>query len=78
MHLSDTYQVIGFFASQEAHVNTCYKHFYYFVTEFDMLSQKELEPLKELTAKICRDSYDPSLEPLFPGPSGAMANPRYS
>lgn len=65
--------------TQEAHVNTCYKHFYYFVTEFDLLSQKELEPLKELTAKICRDSYDPNSDQLpgHPGPSsGATANPR--
>ncbi|KAH8851658.1 MOB kinase activator 3A [Schistosoma japonicum] len=29
----------------EAHVNTCYKHFYYFVTYFDLIDKKELEPL---------------------------------
>lgn len=29
----------------EAHVNTCYKHFYYFVTEFNLTDSKELEPL---------------------------------
>ncbi|WAR01833.1 MOB3B-like protein, partial [Mya arenaria] len=29
----------------EAHVNTCYKHFYYFVTEFSLVDKKELEPL---------------------------------
>ncbi|XP_073401634.1 MOB kinase activator 3A isoform X2 [Dendrobates tinctorius] len=29
----------------EAHVNTCYKHFYYFVTEFNLIDTKELEPL---------------------------------
>lgn len=29
----------------EAHVNTCYKHFYYFVTEFNLIDPKELEPL---------------------------------
>ncbi|KAI5095256.1 mps one binder kinase activator-like 2A [Silurus meridionalis] len=29
----------------EAHVNTCYKHFYYFVNEFSLIDQKELEPL---------------------------------
>ena len=29
----------------EAHVNTCYKHFYYFVTEFELVSSKEFEPL---------------------------------
>jgi len=30
---------------QEAHVNTCYKHFYFFVTEYDLIDKKELEPL---------------------------------
>ncbi len=29
----------------EAHCNTCYKHFYYFVNHFDLVSQKEFEPL---------------------------------
>lgn len=29
----------------EAHVNTCYKHFYYFVTELNLIDRKELEPL---------------------------------
>ncbi|KAG2466438.1 MOB3B kinase, partial [Polypterus senegalus] len=34
----------------EAHVNTCYKHFYYFGTEFSLLDRKELEPLHPLAA----------------------------
>ncbi|ODM86691.1 MOB kinase activator 3A [Orchesella cincta] len=37
----------------EAHVNTCYKHFYYFVNEFHLINAKELEPLKEMTLRIC-------------------------
>ncbi|XP_078332345.1 MOB kinase activator 3B-like isoform X4 [Crassostrea virginica] len=37
----------------EAHVNTCYKHFYYFVTEYNLVDKKELEPLRDMTAKIC-------------------------
>uniref|UniRef100_A0A2K6MD04 MOB kinase activator 3A n=1 Tax=Rhinopithecus bieti TaxID=61621 RepID=A0A2K6MD04_RHIBE len=37
----------------EAHVNTCYKHFYYFVKEFGLIDTKELEPLKEMTARMC-------------------------
>ncbi|XP_041064094.1 MOB kinase activator 3C-like [Carcharodon carcharias] len=37
----------------EAHVNTCYKHFYYFVTEFELTDERELEPLKVMTEKIC-------------------------
>lgn len=40
---------------QEAHVNTCYKHFYYFVQEFELVSAKELEPLAEMTAHVCKD-----------------------
>lgn len=42
----------------EAHVNTCYKHFYYFVTEFELITQKELDPLAEMTKRICTDSSD--------------------
>jgi len=34
-------------------VNTCYKHFYYFVKEFGLIDTKELEPLKEMTARMC-------------------------
>jgi len=30
---------------QEAHVNSCYKHFYYFVVEFKLIDSKEFEPL---------------------------------
>ncbi|KAK0090444.1 hypothetical protein PV325_000108 [Microctonus aethiopoides] len=40
----------------EAHVNTCYKHFYYFVMEFDLINVKELEPLSEMTSKVCKDT----------------------
>nr|KAG5702900.1 hypothetical protein BaRGS_034673 [Batillaria attramentaria] len=29
----------------EAHINTCYKHFYYFVQEYNLIDKKELEPL---------------------------------
>ena len=39
----------------EPHVNTCYKHYYYFVTEFHLLNEKEFEPLKEMTIRICTD-----------------------
>ena len=30
---------------QEAHVNACYKHFYFFVVEFKLMESKEFEPL---------------------------------
>jgi len=32
----------------EAHLNTCFKHFIYFVYEFKLIEPKELEPLKDL------------------------------
>jgi len=32
----------------EAHLNTCFKHFIYFVYEFKLIEIKELEPLKDL------------------------------
>jgi len=32
----------------EAHLNTCFKHFIYFVQEFKLIEVKELEPLKDL------------------------------
>lgn len=37
----------------EAHINTCYKHFYHFVIEFNLVDKKELDPLKEMSAKLC-------------------------
>ena len=37
----------------EAHLNTLFRHFYFFVTEFNLLSDKDLEPLAELVKKIC-------------------------
>ena len=36
----------------EAHLNTCFKHFIFFVDEFKMIEPKELEPLKELIDKF--------------------------
>jgi len=29
----------------EAHINTCYKHYYYFISEFSLIEHSELEPL---------------------------------
>ncbi|KJE88793.1 hypothetical protein CAOG_00376 [Capsaspora owczarzaki ATCC 30864] len=48
-HHFETVQAIG----AEAHVNTCFKHFYYFVKEFSLIEPKELEPLKQLADSIC-------------------------
>jgi len=51
VHHFDRMMAIG----AEPHVNTCYKHFYYFVTEFNLMNEKEFSPLLEMTKKICTD-----------------------
>jgi MOB kinase activator 1 len=33
---------------EEAHLNTCFKHFYYFIVEFDLVNDKEMAPLQDL------------------------------
>lgn len=53
----------------EPHVNTCYKHFYYFVREFNLVANKELEPLKEMTCRICRDK-----SPTPPSPPPTLSS----
>lgn len=35
----------------EAHLNTCFKHFVYFVREFKLVKEKELSPMKDLIDK---------------------------
>jgi MOB kinase activator 1 len=37
---------------EEAHLNTCFKHYYYFITEFNLVDKKELEPLAELIQNL--------------------------
>jgi len=36
----------------EGHLNTCFKHFYYFVNEFGLLNEKDLEPMQESIKKL--------------------------
>lgn len=36
----------------EAHLNSCFKHFAYFIDEFDLIDKKELAPLSDLTTKM--------------------------
>lgn len=36
----------------EAHLNTCFKHFVYFVYEFSLIDQKELAPLSDLIKSL--------------------------
>lgn len=37
---------------EEAHLNTCFKHFIYFTQHFDLIDKKELAPLQELIDSI--------------------------
>lgn len=37
---------------EEAHLNTCFKHYYYFITEFNLVEKKEIEPLAEVVESL--------------------------
>jgi len=36
----------------DAHLNTCFKHFYYFTAEFDMIKESELQPMAAVISKL--------------------------
>ena len=38
--------------SEEAHLNTSFKHFIFFVQEFNLIDKRELAPLHELIEKL--------------------------
>mmetsp|Transcript_38986 Transcript_38986/g.28833 ORF Transcript_38986/g.28833 Transcript_38986/m.28833 type:complete len:80 (-) Transcript_38986:42-281(-) len=38
--------------STETHLNTCFKHFIYFIDQFNLVEPKELAPLSELIEKF--------------------------
>lgn len=46
-HFSDVMQL-----GEEAHLNTSFKHFIYFVQEFNLIDRRELAPLQELIDKL--------------------------
>ena len=53
----------------EPHLNTCFKHYMYFVYEFDLIPNKqELAPLQELIDKLMTDD-----KQRFGGASGAAS-----
>jgi len=41
---------------EEAHLNTSFKHFMYFVMEFGLIERKELAPLEDLIVTLTSDS----------------------
>ncbi len=40
---------------EEAHLNTCFKHFYYFICEFNLVDKKEMQPLQELIDNLTKN-----------------------
>merc|ERR1712166_1123296 len=43
----------------EAHLNTCYKHFIYFVSEFNLVDDKELNALADLNSSLMNKNKKP-------------------
>jgi len=39
---------------EEAHLNTNFKHFYYFISEFGLVDNDELAPLKDLIQRLTK------------------------
>eukprot|EP01130_Rhizamoeba_saxonica_P006124 TRINITY_DN2431_c1_g1_i1.p1 TRINITY_DN2431_c1_g1~~TRINITY_DN2431_c1_g1_i1.p1 ORF type:complete len:242 (-),score=36.81 TRINITY_DN2431_c1_g1_i1:43-768(-) len=39
-------------SGEEAHLNTCFKHFYFFIREFRLVDDREMAPLAELIQNI--------------------------
>eukprot|EP01119_Soliformovum_irregulare_P008951 TRINITY_DN22040_c0_g1_i1.p1 TRINITY_DN22040_c0_g1~~TRINITY_DN22040_c0_g1_i1.p1 ORF type:complete len:219 (+),score=54.90 TRINITY_DN22040_c0_g1_i1:84-740(+) len=37
---------------EEAHLNTCFKHFYFFISEFQLVEKKEIAPLQDLVDNL--------------------------
>ena len=42
---------------EDAHLNTSFKHFIFFVTEFNLVENRELAPLRELIDRLCKKDY---------------------
>ena len=56
-HESDQLTVFSYFQEivslgEEAHLNTSFKHFVYFIQEFELIDKKELAPLQELIDRL--------------------------
>lgn len=54
----------------EAHLNTCFKHFIFFVTEFHLVDVKELAPLADLIIQLV-----PDFKNLFAAQANGDSNP---
>mmetsp|Transcript_50725 Transcript_50725/g.62160 ORF Transcript_50725/g.62160 Transcript_50725/m.62160 type:complete len:248 (-) Transcript_50725:117-860(-) len=51
----------------EAHLNTCFKQFIYFVLEFDLVDKRELHPLKDIISSMMKKDQDkgPKYKPKY-------------
>eukprot|EP01138_Halocafeteria_seosinensis_P000706 gb/GECG01000723.1/.p1 GENE.gb/GECG01000723.1/~~gb/GECG01000723.1/.p1 ORF type:complete len:232 (+),score=25.97 gb/GECG01000723.1/:1-696(+) len=55
-HMYEEFRNLG----ADTHLNTCFKHFIFFVLEFELVDKKELEPLQELIDNMLeRSGYGP-------------------
>jgi len=60
---------------EEAHLNTCFKHFYYFITEFDLVEKKELAPLQELIDNLTKKDAKYDARPKHAASSASSPSP---
>lgn len=57
-HFSEIVQL-----GEEAHLNTSFKHFIFFVQEFSLIDKRELAPLQELIEKLASKDKDKDSNP---------------
>lgn len=57
-HFSEVVQL-----GEEAHLNTSFKHFIFFVQEFGLIDRRELVPLQELIEKLTSKDRDKDSNP---------------
>lgn len=53
---------------EEAHLNTSFKHFIFFVQEFELIEKRELAPLQDLIGKLTGCPISPSSRPTGSAP----------
>ncbi len=55
----------------ESHLNSCFKHFLYFIEEFQLVDQRELQPLMPLIEvmkkkdNVAQKKYKPKFQPMY-------------
>lgn len=60
---------------EEAHLNTSFKHFVYFVTEFDLVERKELNALEDLVDPIFEQQKQTAITAPMPTASASAPSP---